>query len=598
MNRPLRGQEVSCQPILPFFEALRARGLPDHLLSEGTGYSAAHLTDPRNRVSWAGFSAFMANVERGFDDAEILEIGATLPTAAGLRTLILVTRLLYSVADAYLFVFAPGGPASQMVTAVEADVHQVGPNEITLRTLMRPGYAPSRANFVAMQGTLQSLSSALGFGPAQVAMTLLADGAHFRVRLPPGGGKLAWLRRALSWPFATRSAAAELLTARDEVVARSVELHSTLEQLPIGCIRSDLEGTVISTNQACEDIFGLTQAEIVGGRWWDVLTTPAARADAAAGFRRVVEGGSVSPAEFAGRTRDDEAVRCEWRHRLIVQEHSSTSVLSMVQDLSARYRLQDQLVQASKMEAVGHLAAGVAHDFNNLVTVIIGYTEILAERLPPGHPGGSDLAQIRGAADRATRLTRQLLAFSRPEDFSPEVLDLRHVVEETLGLLDRLLGSDIAVSLTGEATGYVKADPDQIGQLVVTLAVNARDAMPDGGRLQIDLSDAERDGPTVQLSMTDTGIGMDAHTCRLIFDPFFTTKQPGKGTGLGLSTAYAIVQRSGGFLTVESELGKGSTFRVFLPRFQGALTLPPPRPEPVLEGKGETILLIEDDEAV
>ncbi|MEK7766009.1 MAG: ATP-binding protein, partial [bacterium] len=272
----------------------------------------------------------------------------------------------------------------------------------------------------------------------------------------------------------------------------------------------------------------------------------------------------------------------------------------------------DQLRQAQKMEAVGRLAGGVAHDFNNLLTVITGYSELLLDRAVPGGPDRTKLIAIKQAADRAAGLTKQLLAFSRRQVLEPRVLDLNATVGETSGMLRRLIGEDVelATSLAPDL-GRVLADPGQLVQVLMNLAVNARDAMPGGGKLTLETSNVDLDdeyvdthvavvpGPYVLLAVSDSGTGMDAETQRRAFEPFFTTKPAGQGTGLGLSTVYGIVKQSGGNIWLYSEPGRGTTVKIYLPRVEatvavgtGTADLPPP------ERGNATILMVEDEDAV
>src|SRR5438132_13194264 len=248
------------------------------------------------------------------------------------------------------------------------------------------------------------------------------------------------------------------------------------------------------------------------------------------------------------------------------------------------------------MEAVGRLAGGVAHDFNNLLTVITSYSDLVLEDLAPDDPTRDDIAQIRKAAEGAAALTRQLLAFSRQQVLEPKVLDLKATVAGTEKLLQRLVGEDVQLATAlAPDLGAVKADPVQLEQVIINLAVNARDAMPAGGRLTIEAANVEMDevyvrshaparpGRYVMLVLSDTGIGMDEQTKARIFEPFFTTKESGKGTGLGLATVYGIVKQAGGFIWVYSEPGRGTTFRIYLPcaaeaprPADGAAAPPPP----------------------
>jgi signal transduction histidine kinase len=271
-----------------------------------------------------------------------------------------------------------------------------------------------------------------------------------------------------------------------------------------------------------------------------------------------------------------------------------------------RRRLEEHLRQSQKMEAVGRLAGGIAHDFNNLLMVITGHGELLRRRLPPGDPRLANVQHIMGASERAARLVRQLLAFSRSQVLEPQVLDLNAVVDETARMLRPLLGEDVkVVTRLDPALGRVRADPAQVDQVLMNLAVNARDAMPGGGTLALETANDEAGtGPVaprryVALTVRDTGHGMDDQTRAHAFEPFFTTKGGAGGTGLGLSMVYGIVQQSGGQVSVESEPGRGCAFRILLPRADTAATAAEPVPPAALpRSKGETILVVEDEPAI
>jgi signal transduction histidine kinase/ActR/RegA family two-component response regulator len=296
--------------------------------------------------------------------------------------------------------------------------------------------------------------------------------------------------------------------------------------------------------------------------------------------------------------------------REIVEREQAEKALA--NDITERTRLEEQLRQSQKMEAIGQLAGGVAHDFNNLLTVITGYTDMLLDGLEPADPRFAPLEEIRKAGDRASSLTHQLLAFSRKQILEPKILDLNAEVADIEKMLRRVIGEhiDLVTILKGDLRP-VKADPSQIHGAILNLAVNARDAMPRGGKLTIETANVNLDetyaathmevqpGPYVMLAVTDTGCGMHPETLARLFEPFFTTKEVGKGTGMGLATVYGIVKQSGGSIHVYSEPGQGTVFKIYLPSMGEDLSCEP-APEPAVEApRGtETVLVVEDEEAV
>lgn len=372
------------------------------------------------------------------------------------------------------------------------------------------------------------------------------------------------------------------------------------------------DGTVTSLNPAFESVTGWPPEEWLG-KPFEPLVHPDDLALLFEFVERAVRGETGRVSQLRIRTRKGDYRVGEFAATAQFREGRLVGVLGIARDVTDRLSLEQQLRQAQKMEAVGRLAAGVAHDFNNILTAITGYAQLLLEDLDPKAPHREDVDEIRKAAERAAALTRQLLAFSRQQVLQPTVLDLNTLVVETEGMLGRLLGEDIqlATGLTADL-GAVKTDRSQIEQVILNLAVNARDAMPQGGKLTIETANIEMDdvyarehfpalpGSYVMLAVSDTGTGMSPETQAHMFEPFFTTKAKGQGTGLGLATVYGIVKQSAGFIWVYTEPGQGTTFKIYLPR---VAQLPERRVASAhadtapMEGT-ETVLLAEDEAAV
>jgi two-component system cell cycle sensor histidine kinase/response regulator CckA len=391
-----------------------------------------------------------------------------------------------------------------------------------------------------------------------------------------------------------------------------ISFRSLVEEAPYGIYRVSEDGHFLRVNPALQKMLGYrTSHELLKANLGtDVFRHPA-------DLRRLGELlGSV--AEFKDVEVDWKrldgtpiTVRCSGR-RIHEGDGEAPYFEAFAEDVTERRVLERQLRMAAKMEAVGRLSGGIAHDFNNLLGVIIGYSQVLRRKLGKDSPLAEHAEEVEKAGQRAVALTRQLLAFSRQQILTPAVLDLNALVSDMEKMLPRLLGEDIALSIhLGSELGRVKADPGQIEQVVMNLAVNARDAMPNGGELVIETANVELDqayarqhpgakpGRCVMLSVADSGMGMNAETLAHIFEPFFTTKEVGKGTGLGLATVYGVVKQSGGYVWVDSELGKGSSFQIFLPRIEEGLTptiVGPSQDENLLGN--ETVLLVEDADAL
>lgn len=370
------------------------------------------------------------------------------------------------------------------------------------------------------------------------------------------------------------------------------------------------DGRFIDVNENFLRIMGYRREEVIGrtSREIDYWQMPE---DRDTFIRQLQELGEIRDLEINFRTKSGE-MRSGFLSAEAMELDGQECLLAVTKDNTERKELEMQFRQAQKMEAIGQLAGGVAHDFNNLLTVINGYSEIMLQQLKPDDPNQMHVAEIKKAGDHAASLTRQLLAFSRRQVLVPQVLDLNTVIANMQTMLRRLIGEDIDLIATpAKDLGRVKADPGQVEQIILNLVVNARDAMPRGGKLTIETANVDLDeayarnhvsvipGPHVMLAVSDTGNGMDAETQKRIFEPFFTTKGQGKGTGLGLSTVYGIVKQSDGNIWVYSEPGHGTTFKVYLPRVDKSIEINGPAKAEAERPRGtETILLVEDDASV
>jgi two-component system, cell cycle sensor histidine kinase and response regulator CckA len=406
------------------------------------------------------------------------------------------------------------------------------------------------------------------------------------------------------------------ITARKQAEASLVRIRQAVDASGEAVLMTDPEEVITFINPEFTRLYGYTEAEIVG------KTTP-----------RILKSNKVPPQEYArlwqtllekrtfrweivNRTKAGRDVTVESSVSPILDDRGNTAgYLEIQRDITERKKLEQQFRQAQKMEAVGRLAGGIAHDFNNLLTVINGFSDLLLSEERLDADQRSRVEEIRKAGDRAAALTRQLLAFSRQQVLQPEVLDLNHVIANSGKMLERLIGEDVEMAvIQGKDLWRVRADPGQIEQVIMNLAVNARDAMPEGGKLTLETANIELDparasahmmgraGPYVMLAVSDTGHGMDAQTLTRIFEPFFTTKEKGKGTGLGLATVYGIIKQSGGSIWVYSEPGRGSTFKIYLPAVEEGKPFCGP-PVSLTEqkrhrGGSETVLVVEDEKAV
>ena len=399
----------------------------------------------------------------------------------------------------------------------------------------------------------------------------------------------------------------------EESLRRSEVRYRSLVQTAVyGIYRASLDGRFLDVNPALIGMLGYSSApEVLAlDPQKNVFVEPREHARLIDEFRRT---GSTDGFEARWRRKDGATITVRISGRAVARGDEPSDVLEAIaEDITERRILEDQFRQAQKMEAVGRLAGGIAHDFNNLLMVIGGYTEVLLDQLPPADSLHAKAEAIRQASERASTLTRQLLAFSRKQHLELKVIDVNAIVADMERLLRPLIGEDIELRTTLAPTvGCTRADAGQLEQVIMNLVVNAKDAMPNGGKISIHTASATLDdshspenifikpGPYIRISVSDTGEGMDRETEARIFEPFFTTKEKGKGTGLGLSTVYGIIKQSGGYVFVQSELGRGTTFTIYFPRVDEPCDSLGSTPVSLASAGGsETVLLVEDEESV
>ncbi len=394
--------------------------------------------------------------------------------------------------------------------------------------------------------------------------------------------------------------------------------YRLLTQNSLTGIYIHIGGLLKFVNNRFSEMLGYAPEEIIGRQYWDFIH-PEDR-EMVRDISMARARGEAAPPEYEFRHQSKDG-KTLWVHNLatIIQYQGQTANMGNLAQINDRKRaeeekdkLQAQFHQAQKMESVGRLAGGVAHDYNNMLSVIIGYTELALEKMAPTDPIHGDLQEIYTAAGRAKEITRQLLAFARKQTIAPKVLDLNTTVEGMLNMLRQLIGEDIDLAWLPDTDLWpVKMDPSQLDQIIANLCVNARDAITGVGKISVETQNATLDeaccanyrwfvaGDFVVLAVSDDGCGMDKENQEKIFEPFFTTKEAGKGTGLGLATVYGIVKQNDGFINVYSEPGNGTTFRIYLPRYEGMTAdAIKEKTTPIPKGEGEWTLVVEDDNSV
>jgi len=398
--------------------------------------------------------------------------------------------------------------------------------------------------------------------------------------------------------------------AEERLQKSETNFRSLVSDAPYGIYRVTLDGQLLDVNPALVTMLGYDSEEdlLLRNMEKDIYRDPLARQLLVKENKHKTDFRAL---EADWRRKDGNMITVRMNGHSVLEKDDSLAYFEVfAEDITERRVLERQLLQAQKMEAIGRLASGIAHDFNNLLSVILGHSDILEQQVGTNARLRKSVEATRNAAERAAALTMQLLAFSRKQVVEPAVIDLNKSVVEIQKMLHRVIGEDIELAIRLQPDlGYVKADPGQLSQVLMNLAVNSRDAMPSGGKLAIETANIEvddtyvrqhlgaRPGSFVMLAVSDTGVGMDAEVLSHIFEPFFTTKDPGKGTGLGLSMVYGIVKQNNGYIMAYSEPGRGTTFKIYIPRTAESLAAPNTS-EKEIPGGSETILVVEDEVAL
>src|SRR5690349_1314271 len=509
---------------------------------------------------------------------------------------------------------------------------QSSPDAITLRTLPERRYLEVNEGFCRMTG--YTAEEVIGKTSAEIHVwadpdergatlqKVLREGEvheeEFRFRTKSGEirfGQLAAVKVAVGNQQCMLSVSrdtTEKKRAEEELRRSEANFRSLVHDAPFGILKVTLEGRILQANPALVNMLGYGSEEEVCelNMERDVYQDPKQR-------QRLIEEHSQKEGfhnvEVQWKRKDGNVITALLNGRRVAgPDHAQTYFEEFAEDITQRRILERQLFQSQKMEAIGRLAGGIAHDFNNLLGVVLGHTEILEEAAGQDKRLQRSVEAIHSATQRAAALTTQLLAFSRKQMVEPKILDLNAAIREIEKLLRRVIGEDIELIIRVQSgAGTIRIDPGQLDQILMNLVVNARDAMPSGGKLILETSSVTVDdsyigqhlgaaaGPFVLLNISDTGFGMDQETLSHIYEPFFTTKEKGKGTGLGLSTVYGIVKQCGGYIMAYSEPGRGTTFKVYFPSINGvpeASRASARRAD--LPGGNETILLVEDETAL
>ncbi|MEX2489591.1 MAG: ATP-binding protein [Pseudomonadales bacterium] len=655
-------RDVSCYNLNWLFDLCTTRNIDPQRMLRGVHWPLAHLQDPDNFIDWDSYAALISNFNKYLSETELLQASRYLWKHDNLRVDRIIGRLLFALKDQYLAAYGPLGTFEKLYPC-NMSVREISPGHLEITLTMYDGCTPCHPFHIQVAGELTGLPESQGYPPATIKMTTRARGATYDVRYKSGGSLLAPLRKILLWPLAAREAARELSTTYAALLEKHRQLHQIdtrlknaerqvaeneakyrllatnvsrdhAERIAIErelqdrqeiyrivtssamdtIITVDQHGTITLANPASTDLFGYEVPELIG------MAVDTLLPDLTLNHQLARPNSSEPGFIFTGMRKDRSQMSLEVslaKHTLRGKRHFTAimrDITLRTQEQSERKELERQLAASQKMESIGQLTGGIAHDFNNLLVAILGYTDLSLNKRTDPEALRKYLTEIKRAGQRAASMTQKLLAFSRRQIVEPVIINVNDLIYDLDLMIKRLLPENIQVRLSStDESLLVMADKGQLEQVIVNLAVNARDAMPRGGRLNISAERIMVDsiatsknpfanaGDYVLIRVSDTGIGMSDDLQARIFEPFFTTKPEGAGTGLGLAVVLGIVQQHNGFIDIQSAPAHGSSFKVYLPftskkpsaaaSGQHMITRP-------ARGGNETLLVVEDNQQV
>lgn len=616
------GQEVSCAVLATLLAAVEARHMDLAELCLGTGLSAAILRNRGQRIAWGDFRLVLQNATQLLSERELREAGEALVRAQPVLPLKRALRHVVGTSEIYFRLGNPrGGVIARMFRCLDCRVWDVGPQRLMCELQTLNGYAPCPELYVPVAGALAALPRLLEQADATVNLEVGAERAFFHIQLQGTEGVVSRLRRGYKRARSLQVAVAELQAAhemlnRQHAALRAAEaalreseerFRALIENSSDFILLADALGIVRYLSPSAERIIGAAARELMGRPHTDLI--PPGEREAQAELIDAVARGArqIATPSFRFKGADGRSIVLEGTVKNMLDDRRVQSLVVNYRDVTTRVRLEEELLESRKLESIGRLAGGVAHDFNNILTGILAHAQLALRGLEEGSSVRPKVEEIVDQSRRAAQLTGQLLSFARQQVVKPKPVNLNELAFDALHSVKPLLGDAIDVVTNFDAElGTVEVDPSRFQQVLVNLAINARDAMPAGGTLTLatkNVPDLRPEGEgegswgNVLLTVSDTGVGMDENTLARLFEPFFTTKERGRGTGLGLATCQGIVRQAGGRIDAISG-PDGTTFRVLLRRVNRRPVKELPRAASSPARGDEVVLLVEDEPAV